>query len=81
MKPTTSEAFSLIQRLLDKHYEETENTIRKFKWLTKIPQHGEEYVRHLNVWELQDKAIKELKEEKESINKLMQELYENSNGK
>ena len=75
MEVSKRDAFALIQRLLDKHYEETENTIRQFKWLTKIPQQGEEYTKNKNIWDLQDKAIKDLEQEKQSINKLMQKLY------
>lgn len=75
MEVSKSDAFALIQRLLDKHYEETENTIRQFKWLTKIPQQGEEYTKNINVWELQDKTIKELEQEKQAINKLIQKLF------
>ena len=75
MEVSKSDAFALIQRLLDKHYEETKNTIRQFKWLTKIPQQGEEYTKNINVWELQDKTIKELEQEKQAINKLIQKHF------
>lgn len=81
MKTKESDAFALINDLLNKHFEETEKTIRKFKWLTNIPQHGKEYIENLNVWELQDKAIEELKQEKAFINNLMNKSYENINSK
>jgi len=60
--------------LLRKHYEDLENKVRVFKWICNVPQHGEEYEKNINIFELQDKAIEEFKqavqESRELVNKI-----------
>ena len=55
-------------------YVNQENKVREFKWLCNVPQHGEEYDKNINVFELQDKAIKKfeqlIKESRELVNKI-----------
>jgi hypothetical protein len=56
-----------------------ESTIRSFKWMANVPQVGEEYTKNLNVFQFEDKAIKEIQSEKQSrinlINKLIRHEY------
>ena len=65
MKLTTDEIQALwdIIPVLEEKRKETEDKIREFKWLVNVPQHGDEYVKNKNVWELQDAAIKRINQE------------------
>ena len=65
MKLTTDEIQALwdIIPVLEEKRKETEDKIREFKWLVNVPQHGDEYVKIKNVWELQDAAIKRINQE------------------
>lgn len=58
---------ALLRDLVWKHYEEMEQTLRKFKWLAQVPQTGDEYIRNINVFNLQDLAVERLNKEKEEI--------------
>lgn len=68
---TTSEAHNLVLSLIDAHFEEQENILRKFKWIANVPQSGEEYTKNLNVFEIQDKAIEQLKEDRQFVKQLI----------
>ena len=65
MKLTTDEIQALwdIIPVLEEKRKETEDKIRESKWLVNVPQHGDEYVKNKNVWELQDAAIKRINQE------------------
>ena len=62
---------SLLRDLVSNHYEDLEKTIRQFKWITRVPQSGDEYLKNINIWELQDSAIDRLSKEKQEILKFI----------
>ena len=82
MKLTNKEKDILILALtkLDEYYDEREKTCREFKWICNehLPQQGDEYINNKNVFDIQDRTIKDLKKAKEegrkTIMKLINEL-------
>lgn len=58
------EVLLLAKELLNKHFDEKSEMIRKFKWLAKVPQVGEEYTKNKNVFDFEEKGLKEIDNEK-----------------
>jgi len=57
---------SLALRLLDEYHDAREKTCREFKHICHehLPQVGEGYVANLNVFDIQDKTVKDIQEAK-----------------
>jgi hypothetical protein len=74
------ELLLLALNRLDAFYDEQESTCRAFKWICHdyLPQAGEGYVANKNVFDIQDKAINDIKAEKAEARKLINEII---NGK
>jgi hypothetical protein len=69
---------ALIQ--LEKYYDEREETCRKFKWICHdyLPQAGEEYVKNKNVFEIQDKTIKDIQRDKKESRILITKILDSN---
>jgi hypothetical protein len=69
MKLTSKEKdiLNLALTKLDEYYDEREKTCREFKWIchNHLPQAGDEYMANKNVFDIQDKAIEDIKKDKE----------------
>lgn len=67
------DALTLACNLLDAHFDQQEADVRKFKRLCSnyIPQHGEEYVKNKNIFDIQDKTIADIQKRKEQSRKLI----------
>lgn len=62
---------------LEEFYDNQEKICREFKWICNkhLPQVGEGYIKNINVFEIQDKTIEDIKqsrkEARETINKII----------
>jgi uridine kinase len=69
MKLTNKEKdiLNLALTKLDEYYDEREKTCREFKWIYHdyLPQAGDGYLANKNVFDIQDKTIKDIKKAKE----------------
>ena len=82
MKLTEKEKriLSFALEKLDDFYKEREQKCRDFKWICRefLPQHGDEYLKNKNVFEIQDKTVESInknrKEARELFLKLINEL-------
>lgn len=65
--------------LLRKEKDQKIETIRSFKWLCHnyLPQHGDKYIKNINVFEIQDKTIKDLETSFDDKNKLLMKIINN----
>lgn len=61
---------------LDEYYDEREKTCREFKYICRdhLPQSGDDYVKNKNVFDIQDKAIDDIKKAKEEGRKTIMKL-------
>lgn len=71
--PELLDALTLACNLLDAHFDQQAADVRKFKWLCRdyIPQHGEEYVKNKNIFDIQDKVVQDIQKVKEQSRKLI----------
>lgn len=78
MKLTNEEKSILTLALeqLEKFYDEKEDVCRQFKWICHnyLPQGGEGYVANLNVFEIQDKTIADIRKSKEEARKIIMKI-------
>ena len=67
---------SLALEQLDKYYDEREKTCREFKWICHdyLPQAGDGYTANKNVFDIQDKTIKDIKKAKEECRQTIMKL-------
>ena len=61
---------------LNEYYNKKEEICREFKWICHdhLPQAGEGYVQNKNVFDIQDKTIADIKQQKEEANKTIMKL-------
>ncbi len=73
-----AEILMLASTLLDNYYNEKEKTCREFKWICikHLPQSGEGYTANKNIYEIQDKTIADIKEEKDKARKIISTLLQ-----
>lgn len=78
MKLTNKEKdiLNLALTKLDEYYDEREKTCREFKWICRdyLPQSGDGYVENKNVFDIQDKTLKDIKKAKEEGRKTILKL-------
>mgnify|MGYP003403060235 FL=1 len=81
MKLTNKEKdiLNLALSQLDAYYEEREKTCREFKWICHdyLPQAGDGYVANINVFEIQDKTIKDIQAAKAEGRSTIMKLINN----
>jgi hypothetical protein len=67
---------NLALEQLEKYYDEREKTCRAFKWICHdhLPQSGVEYVANINVFEIQDKTIADIQNDREEARKTIMKL-------
>ena len=70
---------NLALEQLDKYYSEREKTCREFKWICHdyLPQIGDGYVENINVFEIQDKTIKDIQNAKTEARQTIMKLIKN----
>ena len=75
-----SEVLIKAQELLDEYWDKQEAQCRAFKWICHdhLPQHGEEYTKNINVFEIEAKTIidihRQKKECRDTINNILQQI-------
>lgn len=78
MKLTNEERdiLHLALQKLDDYYINLEKTCREFKWICHdhLPQSGEGYLENKNVFNIQDKTIKDINESKIKANQLIMKI-------
>ena len=82
MKLTDSEK-EIVESFInisDTHFDKLENDVRKFKWLchNHLPQSGEGYTDNINVFEIQDKTIEDIKNAKKKARETLIKIIEES---
>lgn len=64
----------LLQNLVLEHFEQKEKDLRKFKWIANVPQSGTEYLDNINVFELEQKALKQIEEDQKKTLEFLKNL-------
>lgn len=66
--------------LLDQYYDEQESVCRQFKWICHkhLPQGGEGYVANKNVFDIEEKAIKDIRDAKKEARDTIMKIVNTS---
>lgn len=84
MTTEEKEILCLALEQLDKYYEEREKTCREFKWIchkylsqVDTEENGNAYSENINVWQIQDKTINDIREAKKEGRRVIMNIVNN----